>query len=58
MSSRGLREGEKDALNEYTVALDGVAVIVNNGNPINNIAIETVKDIFTGETTSWSQIND
>jgi phosphate transport system substrate-binding protein len=57
MSSRNLRDTEKEALNEYTVALDGVVVIVNTDNPVTNMEIETVKDIFTGEKTTWSQIN-
>ncbi|MDR2558585.1 MAG: substrate-binding domain-containing protein [Oscillospiraceae bacterium] len=58
MSSRSLRDAEKEALNEYTIALDGVVVIINNANPVGDIDIETVKDIFTGEKTAWSEIND
>jgi len=54
MSSRNLRDTEK--LNEYTIALDGVAVIVNTANPLTNLDIETVKDIFTGEKTNWNEI--
>ncbi|MCL2639121.1 MAG: substrate-binding domain-containing protein [Oscillospiraceae bacterium] len=57
MSSRNLRDNEKEDLNEYSIALDGVAVIVNTVNPINNMDIETVKDIFTGEKTAWSQVS-
>ena len=57
MSSRNLREAEKEALNEYVIALDGVVVIVNNDNPISNMEMETVKEIFTGEKTNWNQIN-
>jgi phosphate transport system substrate-binding protein len=56
MSSRELREGEKAALNEYTIALDGVAVIVNTANPVNNMDMETVRKIFTGEITTWRDI--
>lgn len=41
---------------EITIALDGVAVIVNNQNPINNLTIEKVTDIFIGKITDWSQI--
>jgi len=57
MSSRALRDNEKEALTDIDIALDGVAVIVNPGNPINNITIEQVKSIFTGEVTRWSGIN-
>ena len=55
MSSRNLRETE--ILNEYSIALDGVAVIVNTANPISDMSIETVKDIFTGEKTAWNQVS-
>jgi phosphate transport system substrate-binding protein len=56
MSSRNLRDSEKEALNEYLIALDGVAVIVNTANPISDMDIETVKEIFTGEKTNWNQV--
>jgi phosphate transport system substrate-binding protein len=56
MSSRNLRDNEKEALNEYTIALDGVAVIVNTANPISDMDMETVKEIFTGGKTNWNQI--
>jgi len=56
MSSRNLRDNEKEALNEYIIALDGVAVIVNTANPVSDMAMETVKDIFTGEKTAWNQV--
>jgi len=56
MSSRNLRDTEKAELNEYIIALDGVAVIVNTANPVNNMDMDTVKDIFTGEKTVWSEV--
>jgi phosphate transport system substrate-binding protein len=56
MSSRELRDNEKASLNEYTIALDGVAVIVNTANPLTDIDMETVKGIFTGEITMWNEI--
>ena len=56
MSSRNLKDNEKDALNEYIIALDGVAVIINIENPLNDIDIDTVKAIFTGELTRWFDI--
>ena len=57
MSSRGLRDNEKEALEDINIALDGVAVIVNPENPIENITLEQIKDIFTGEITRWSGVN-
>jgi phosphate transport system substrate-binding protein len=57
MSSRELRENEKAELTDITIALDGVAVIVNAANPFTGLTLEQVKDIFTGEITRWSQVN-
>ncbi|MCL2078396.1 MAG: substrate-binding domain-containing protein [Oscillospiraceae bacterium] len=56
MSSRELRDSEKPDLNEYVIALDGVAVIVNKDNPVDGMDMETVKNIFIGEMTKWSEI--
>ena len=56
MSSRNLRDNEKEALTDITIALDGVAVIVNAANPLAGLSLEQVKDIFTGEITRWNQI--
>ena len=57
MSSRDLRESEKEALTDIIIALDGVAVIVNAANPLTGLALEQVKDIFTGEITRWNQLS-
>ncbi|MCL2741440.1 MAG: substrate-binding domain-containing protein [Oscillospiraceae bacterium] len=54
MSSRALRDNEKEALTPTDIALDGVAVIVNPNNPIEGLTIAQVKLIFTGEITKWS----
>jgi phosphate transport system substrate-binding protein len=56
MSSRGLRDNEKEALTAINIALDGVAVIVNPANPITGMTIDQVREIFTGEVTRWNQI--
>jgi len=56
MSSRNLRDTEQ-YLNSFTIALDGVAVIVNAANPANGMTIEQVKDIFTGEVRRWSELS-
>ncbi|MCX6277892.1 MAG: substrate-binding domain-containing protein [Bacteroidetes bacterium] len=39
------------------IAIDGIALIVNNENPDTNLFYATVKDIFLGKITSWEQIN-
>ena len=39
-----------------TIALDGIAVIVNPQNPTDDMSTEDIKDIFTGTKTMWSEI--
>lgn len=57
MASRELKDSEKSAgLTNQVIALDGIAVIVNNKNSASNITSEQVKTIFTGETTDWSNV--
>ena len=58
MASRELKDSEKEKGASATViALDGIAVIVNNENPLNNITSEQAKQIYTGETTGWDDIH-
>ena len=56
MASRDLKDSEKETLTATAIALDGIAIIVNPANPIENITSEQVKDIFTGAKTMWSEI--
>ena len=57
MASRELKDSEKSAgLTNQVIALDGIAVIVNNKNSASNITSEQVKAIFTGETPDWSNV--
>ncbi len=53
MASRELKDTEKESLTHMEIALDGIAVIVNNENNISNLSKEEVKDIFTGKVTEW-----
>jgi phosphate transport system substrate-binding protein len=41
---------------EITVARDGIAVIVNPANPLNELTLEQLKDIYTGAVANWSQV--
>ena len=41
---------------EYTVGLDGLAVLVNKNNPVNNLTTEQLRDIFMGKITNWKQL--
>jgi phosphate transport system substrate-binding protein len=56
MSSRELKESELAQLKSTQIALDGIAVIVNNDNPLANLAKDQVKAVFTGASTKWSGI--
>lgn len=57
MASRELKDSETEAgLTSTVIALDGIAVIVNNENPIDELTSEQVKSIFVGDTTSWADV--
>ena len=57
MASRGLKETEKaKGLKEITIAIDGIAVVVNKANPLVNAKIETVRDIYMSKIQKWSEI--
>ncbi len=57
MASRELKDSEISAgLSSAVIAMDGIAVIVNNDNPITALTSEQVMSIFTGEATVWSEI--
>ena len=52
MASRELKDSES-SLTAKVIAIDGIAVIVNNENTVDDLTPEEVKAIFTGETTTW-----
>lgn len=57
MASRELKDSEiEGGLTATVIAMDGIAVIVNNDCPVNGLTSEQVKDIFTGNTASWNEI--
>jgi phosphate transport system substrate-binding protein len=56
MASRALTDAELETLTATEIAIDGIALIVNNENTISDISKEQVKSIFTGETTEWSAV--
>ena len=57
MASRALKDSEKeDGATEVTIAKDGIAVIVNNNNPMDDLTKETVKNIYVGDILTWSEI--
>ena len=56
MSSRDLTDEESKNLKEVTIAVDGIGVVVNKNNPVKNLTLEQIKDIFTGKITNWSEV--
>lgn len=55
MASRALKDSEKQALTGITIANDGIAIIVNKDNAVDNLTATEIKDIFTGKTAVWSK---
>lgn len=58
MASRELKESEKAELNDLAIAIDGIAVIVNTANPLDDLSVEEVKDIYICEILTWSEISE
>lgn len=57
LSSRSLKDEEKKSgLKETTLALDGIAIIVNPQNKVEDLDIETIGKIYTGEITNWKDV--
>lgn len=56
MASRELSDEEKGQLTPIVIAQDGIAVIVNKDNAIEDMTIEQVKQIFLGETATWADV--
>ncbi len=57
LSSRALKDEEKaNGLVETVLAYDGIAVIVNNDNPITDISLEDLAKVYTGEITNWKDL--
>lgn len=57
VSSRQLKEAEQiEGLKEVTFAYDGIAVIVNPNNPVENVTISDLVKIYSGEITNWKEL--
>lgn len=55
-SSRELKEEETQGVEYKTIALDGIALVIHPSNKIENITLEQIKGIFTGEIKNWSEL--
>ena len=57
LSSRDLKDEEKSAgLTGTVLAYDGIAMIVNNDNPVSDLTLDQIASIYTGEITNWSEV--
>ena len=56
LSSRALKDGEKADVDGTTIALDGIAIIVNNASKVEDLTVDQLKQMFTGEITNWSEV--
>ena len=57
MASRDLKDSEiEKGLTGTTIAMDGIAVIVNNDSPVEELSSDSVKGIYTGEITHWADV--
>lgn len=57
MSSRNIKEKEKSSgLEEKIIAYDGIVIITNNKNSIENLTLEQLKEIYTGKITNWKEL--
>lgn len=56
MASRDLKDSEKEAgLTPTVIAMDGIAVVVNNDNPTDEMSSDQVKSVFTGDVLTWEE---
>ena len=58
MSSRDLKDNEKEILDYESIARDEIAVIVNKENPLEDISMEQLEKIYTGKITEWQKLYD
>ena len=57
LASRNLKDEEKaNGLEETILAYDGIAIIVNPANPVNDLDLETIAKIYTGEIKNWKEV--
>ncbi len=57
LSSRALKDEEKAAgLQETVLAYDGIAMIVNPQNPVSDLTVQQIADIYTGKITNWKEV--
>lgn len=56
MASRELKDSELSELTATQIAMDGIAIVVNKDNSLDDISTDSIKGIYTGEITSWADV--
>lgn len=56
LSSRGLKDEEKNDVDGTVIALDGIAIIVNKASKVENLTVDKLKQMFIGEITNWADV--
>ncbi len=56
LSSRALKDEEKNDVDGTIIALDGIAIIVNKDSKVEDLTVDQLKQMFTGEITNWSEV--
>ncbi len=56
LASRDLKGEEKEELVGTVVAIDGIAIVVNPENPVNDLTLEQIAALYTGEITNWKEL--
>jgi phosphate transport system substrate-binding protein len=55
-SSKALKPEEKDDLHEYVIGKDGIVIAVNNQNPVDDLTVDQLRDIFSGKIRNWKEV--
>ena len=56
LSSRALKDEEKNDVDDTVIALDGIAIIVNKASKVEDLTVDQLKQMFTGEITNWADV--
>ena len=56
LASRALKDDEKNDVDGTVIALDGIAIIVNKDSKVEDLTVDQLKQMFTGEITNWSEV--
>ena len=56
LSSRGLKDEEKNDVDGTVIALDGIAIIVNKASKVEDLTVDKLKQMLTGEITNWADV--